>query len=118
MNDDHALLKDKEKKFEIYLQKCRQDLDERNKVIDQQSKAIEKLRPIVERYEKEMETGENPSSMRESDTYHKPETSPMNKLSEGSMETVEVEEIVNENEQLTKDLSECCFMFITNLRLF
>lgn len=31
MDKDHELLKDKEHKFEIYLQKCRQDLDERNR---------------------------------------------------------------------------------------
>lgn len=93
----------------MYLQKCRQDLDERNRTIDQQAKAIEKLRPIVERFEKEMETKEDRSSVRESESYRRPKTSEVNRNSEASMETVEVEEIVNENEQLSKDLSNIDF---------
>lgn len=104
MLEDHALLKDKEKKFETYLQKCRQDLDERNRTIDNQAKAIERLRPIVERFEKEMETGEDPSSFRRSSNSRIPMTSEVSKQTEGSMESVEIDEIVNENEQLAKDL--------------
>jgi chromosome segregation ATPase len=98
-----ALLKDKEQKFEVYLSKCRQDLDERNRTIDNQTRALERLRPIVERFEKEMEQRDGKSStIQESEVSHQPKQS--DGKSEASMETVEVDEIVNENEKLTKEL--------------
>ena len=56
-----------------------------------------------------METKEDRSSVRESESYRRPKTSEVNRNSEASMETVEVEEIVNENEQLSKDLSNIDF---------
>lgn len=108
-DDDNEILKDKTKKFETYVSKWRQDFEERNRTIDQQAKALDKLRPIVERFEREMETKEGKTSVRDSNTSRRKRKTTENKQSEAkntvsSMESIEIEELIHENEQLASDL--------------
>lgn len=108
------LMRDKEKKFETYLMKCRQDLDERNRTIENQSKALEKLKPIVERYEQELEKKEGRTSEQESDTSAPSKTSRVEE-SEASVLTVEYQELLDDNDNLTKEV-ERANLEITRLR--
>ena len=107
-------MRDKEKKFETYLMKCRQDLDERNRTIENQSKALEKLKPIVERYEQELEKKEGRTSEQESDTSAPSKTSRVEE-SEASVLTVEYQELLDDNDNLTKEV-ERANLEITRLR--
>ena len=108
-DDDNIIIKDKIHKFETYVSKWRQDLSERNRTIDQQAKALDKLRPIVQRFEREMETKEVKTSVQDSDTERmRPRTTDVKqshaKNYNSSMESIEVDEVIAENEQLAKDL--------------
>lgn len=98
------LMLDKEQKFETYLQKCRQDLDERNRTIDHQTKALERLKPIVERFEREMNAKEGNPPPKESETSRQSKRSETG--SEASVMTVEYNELINENEELSKALGQ------------
>jgi hypothetical protein len=87
----------------VYLSKCRQDLDERNRTIDNQAKALERLRPIVERFEREIEQRDSrATSVQESQVSAKFKHTVTK--TEDSYESVEIDEIVKENEKLTKEL--------------